>query len=426
MAIVISKVRCSNPNIKGGVYKAGKNIGKSKPDSRLANKNYLLYIATRDGVALDVDSKYFESTSLIEHEDFTNTPLKVHGAFGNVDTTNLQTLSQRIYNMTDDGKSIFKGIISLTEKDALKLGYDQRETWENLIKKLIPSIAEELNIPPTQAKYVAAVHMEQGHPHLHYMLWCDGDKIINPFIQIEQQNNIRKLITKEINQELRHELALEKTALRDYALEFNKNNLKEITSSLKDYQHLVKTLTPGIAPRIYQNTLDTLSSSLMNLKNTLPVTGRVTYKLLSPTLKNEVDKIVNFLLTNTPLKKEYTEYVKKAVELASIYTNNIDKLNEAKVNAENDFKKRIGNQLLSSAKELRKSEKELDYELQKKEHTNRYATYKHKQLTMSISCKLLKNIFSSTHSNQQDIYNELKKHRSKSKQAIKEKQKERG
>ena len=185
-------------------------------------------------------------------------------------------------------------------------------------------------------------------------------------------------------------------------------------------------MTPGIAPRIYQNTLDTLSSSLMNLKNTLPVTGRVTYKLLSPTLKNEVDKIVNFLLTNTPLKKEYTEYVKKAVELASIYTNNIDKLNEAKVNAENDFKKRIGNQLLSSAKELRKSEKELDYELQKKEHTNRYATYKHKQLTMSISCKLLKNIFSSTHSNQQDIYNELKKHRSKSKQAIKEKQKERG
>ena len=175
MAVVISKIRCSNPNLKGGKYKSGKNVGKSKTDSRLANKNYLLYIATRDGVALDVDSKYFESSSLIEHENFDNNTLKVHGAFGNVDTTDLQKLSQRIYNMTDDGKPIFKGIISLTEKDALKLGYDQRESWENLIKKLIPSIAEELNIPPTQAKYVAAVHIEQGHPHLHYMLYCDGE-----------------------------------------------------------------------------------------------------------------------------------------------------------------------------------------------------------------------------------------------------------
>ncbi|HIS62169.1 MAG TPA: hypothetical protein IAC14_07975 [Candidatus Scybalomonas excrementigallinarum] len=426
MAVVISKIRCSNPNLKGGKYKSGKNIGKSKTDSRLANKNYLLYIATRDGVALDVDSKYFESTSLMEHENFDNNSLKVHGAFGNVDTTDLQKLSQRIYNMTDDGKSIFKGIISLTEKDALKLGYDQRESWENLIKKLIPSIAEELNIPPTQAKFVAAVHMEQGHPHLHYMLWCDGNKIINPFIPIKQQNNIRRLITKEINQELRQELALEKNALRDFALEFNKNNLKEITSSLKDYQHLVKTLNPGIAPRIYKQTLDTLSLSLITLKDNLPSQGRVTYKLLSPTLKNEVDQIINFLLTNTELNKEYQKYVKKAVELASIYTNNTEKLNEAKLNAENDFKKRIGNQILSSAKELRKSERTLDYELKKTEHTKRYEEYKYEQLTISISCKLLKNIFSNSHSAQQDIYNELKKHRSKSKQAIKERQKEKG
>ena len=423
MAVVISKIRCSNPNLKGGKYKSGKNIGKSKTDSRLANKNYLLYIATRAGVALDMDSKYFESSSLIEHENFNNNTLKIHGAFGNVDTTDLKKLSQKIYNITDNGKSIFKGIISLTEKDALKLGYDQRESWENLTKKLIPSIAEELNIPPTQAKYVAAVHMEQGHPHLHYMLWCDGNKIIKPFIPIKKQDNIRKMITKEINQELRQELVLEKNALRDFTLEFNKTNLQEITSSLKDYQHLVKTLTPGIAPRIYQHTLDTLSLSLINLKDNLPPTGRVTYKLLSPTLKNEVDQIVNFLLTKTELNKEYQNYIKKSVELASIYTNNTEKLNEVKLNAKNDLKKRIGNQILSSAKELRKSEKILDYELQKTEHTTKYSTYKHEQLIISISSKLLKNIFNDNYSVQQDIYNELKKYRNKSKQAIKELQK---
>lgn len=394
MAVVISKVRANNPNLKGG--------GKGKIDSRIANKNHFIYIATREGVLIE------------------NSPpgdVIGHGAFGNIDTKDIKKIANDIYKLTDQGKVFFKGIISLKEDDAIKLGYTSKQKWELLLNKVIPDVADVLNIATTNSKFVAAIHLDQGHPHLHYMLW-DGNKkkkIENSFITPEQQDKIREIVTKEINRELTLELTLEKNIARDQFLQYGKDFFKHEKEELK------MRLSPN---RFKKNFVNEISSDLVNLINDLPEHGRILYKLMPPDVKDKVDKIVDKILCNNKdFNTLYRNYVNHAVKLAQVYTDNKVNLNKVKINAENDLRKRLANQILLCAKELRLYN--LDkYNLNKT--SNQDLNLNNKALNV-LTKQFLRNIFQTTQytTPPSDIYMDLKKYRTRGKQQSLELKKER-
>jgi len=173
MAKVISKLRAYSPN---------------KKDTPTGNIKHLYYIATRK-----------------------NAVSNEHGSciFGYYNYKNLdpdiqkKEVARYIKSISQAKNNVYRGIISLREDDAIKLGYDNRKQWEIMIKKNIQEIAKVMNIPFSRLEYCGVVHLKKGNPHLHYMFWDREQKINKCYISIYQQNRIRDIITKGIyNEEL--------------------------------------------------------------------------------------------------------------------------------------------------------------------------------------------------------------------------------
>ena len=130
---LISKIRVYNPNKQG---------------SSSANRNYVQYIATRDGVSLENvnsindllnvtnqveinEELIYRETSDSDYVEYIARRPRSHGLFGNIDTDDLKEVSSQIYKKSQEGKIIYRGIISLGEKDAEALGYRNVEAWNH-------------------------------------------------------------------------------------------------------------------------------------------------------------------------------------------------------------------------------------------------------------------------------------------------------
>lgn len=232
---LISKIRCPSPN-KAGTIKR--------------NMNYVEYIATREGVDLtDIDcndelvrdagrdvENYFESG---------NQRLSSNGLFGNIDTTNLKAVSRHLGDLSKEGRNIYRGIVSLSEEDALNLGYDQKQKWADYMRAVIPDVAKEFGIEISKLQWTAAVHMEKGHPHCHYMFWSKEDKISSPFIHESKQNKIREFLSKEMFKEERALLVAEKDTKRELITQFGKRMLKEELQQLLSEKRKQYGFHPG-------------------------------------------------------------------------------------------------------------------------------------------------------------------------------------
>lgn len=432
---LISKIRCKNPNYRH----SGKN---GHTDSRILNKALLLYIATREGVLLEDNTILTKMDSELEELKKNNEIFhyRRNGLFGNVSTQNLSKLSNSIYDMTDKGKNIYHGIISLTEQDALHLGYTNRTKWEDYIKVAMPDIAAHLNIKIQNMTWVAAVHMEKGHPHLHYMLWDNSNRIQSSYIHPSVQKNIRADLSKQMFQEERDKLILEKNMARDYILEFEKDALQELNPyliNLKEkelFSYLgEKTSISKIPEKLTTSQLDHLTEKLSNLTSLLPKKGRISYAFLSPELKKYVDELVDYSLNIKSIQKEYLEYLKHAELLTQTYTKNLDSIKLSKDKVEQDIRKRIANSILFSAKSLRKdikltykkfyTLKNEKYQDMKQQQQEAYMRMKKTQFVTHHCIKLFKNLFnnlSQNNASNQSIYNELKRKRTLNKATMKE------
>lgn len=173
--ILMSKIRCYNPN---------------KNHSALKNLNYIMYIATRPGVDL-TDVEFDKLTSVIDeeepetrHSEPSGNDNYIHyiakrqnsqGLFGNFNFANTTEAAHEVRNVTDMGVNVYRGIVSLSEDDAIELGFDKKEAWVDYMNSVMNDIGNKFGIPVTSLKWCAAVHMEQGHPHCHYTFWrTDG------------------------------------------------------------------------------------------------------------------------------------------------------------------------------------------------------------------------------------------------------------
>ncbi len=221
MSKVITKLRAYSPN---------------KKDTPTGNMNHLYYIATR-----------------------TNAMCNEYGStiFGYYNYNKLQDditrkdVAKYIKKISQEKNNVYRGIISLREEDAIRLGYDKRETWEMMIKKNIQEIAKVVNVPFSRLEYVGVFHLKKGNPHLHYMFWDREQKINKCYISEYQQNKIRDIITKGIYKEEMEELYKERDEIkndlksRDFLAEMKIINIANCDSKIpfqkiKDRKILIK------------------------------------------------------------------------------------------------------------------------------------------------------------------------------------------
>lgn len=325
-SIVISKIRCSSSNLK---------------KTAILNRNHIKYIATRPGVDLSPLQKKDDPGVYVKYIHYRP---RSHGLFGNLPDEkigDLDGLSKDIYQLSKT-QNIYKGIVSLREADAVRLNYTSVDAWNEMLKATLPDVAQNFDIPIQNLKWVAAVHNEAGHPHVHYMLWRDDEKIYSPYIHTSVQNQCKEVFNKHILAPDREAYIHDRSIFRDSILNKEKD--------LMDY-------IPGITYRkslgkIQYKELNSLSESLFSLLDELPSTGRLAYKFLPPDTKEKVDVIVHQILELPQFSKEYSGFQNAVNAISSTYAAGIRKKDRMHEKADNDLRTRMANILLKQAKQL--------------------------------------------------------------------------
>lgn len=186
MVKVISKLRAYSPN---------------KKDTPIGNIKHLYYIATRTNAVTNECG-----SSIFGYYNYKNLEPDIQK----------KEVARYIKNISQARNNVYRGIISLKEEDAIRLGYDNRSQWEIMIKKNIQEIAKVMNIPFSRLEYCGVVHLKKGNPHLHYMFWDRSQNINRCYISTYQQNKIRDIITKGIYNEELQELYKQRDTIKKY------------------------------------------------------------------------------------------------------------------------------------------------------------------------------------------------------------------
>ena len=185
MAKVISKLRAYSPN---------------KKDTPTGNIKHLYYIATRKNAVIN---EY--GSSIFGYYNYSNLKPDIQK----------KEVAKYIKAISEEKNNVYRGIISLKEEDAIRLGYTTRKQWETMIQKNIQEIAKVMNIPFSRLEYCGVVHLKKGNPHLHYLFWDRSQKINRCYISTYQQNKIRDIITKGIYKEELQELYNERDTIKN-------------------------------------------------------------------------------------------------------------------------------------------------------------------------------------------------------------------
>ena len=356
---LISKIRVYNPNKHG---------------SSSANRNYVQYIATRDGVSLENvnsinallnvtnqveinEELIYRETSNSDYVEYIARRPRSHGLFGNIDTDDLKEVSSQIYKKSQEGKIIYRGIISLGEKDAEVLGYRNAEAWNQYLQKVMPDIAEKLGVSVTDHTWVAAFHAEESHPHVHYMLWDNKDKIKSPFIHTATQQKIRIYLEEQMFDDT-YERAVKQACKEEleaiYAVRNTERQylLTETEAVLKDIAYAPGVEYERLPSRPSKEYLKSIADEVQKLVVDLPGRGSFKYQYMTPAVKEQVDRVLDRILDKSDMKASLQCYLQKVEEGQRLLGKTKSKIKVEGIKAERDVRRRLSNKILEEVHNL--------------------------------------------------------------------------
>lgn len=340
--VLVSKIRCNNPN---------------KKNAAIHNKNHFLYIGTREGT--DLTPLKYENTDKFEKEmasseDYARYIAKrphSHGLFGNIPLDDINEFSKDIYEISKQKRNIYRGIVSLDSRDAEELGYYDKSKWETYIRSVIPDVAKEFDIGIDKLEWAAAYHAEIGHPHVHYMFWSSERRVNSPFIHPSKQNTCREILSGKMFEEEHSNEVINKEIAKNYIMEFGKElsseEINKISTMTSGIRHNT-TLSQKIPIRQLENTTE----ELLTLISMIPQKGRLNYKLMPPHVKEQINKIVDIILKNTSVNEAYEKYLSSIDKISMTYSPSEAKQKRAAWidNAIADIRKDLSNVILKDIK----------------------------------------------------------------------------
>lgn len=230
---------------------------------------------------------------------------------------------------------VWTTIISLKREDAEKLGYNNLTAWKTLLWAKSQDLANAMGIPITDMKWYAAFHNESGHPHVHLVSYSTGKE---PYMT---RQGLEKL----------------KTA---YAHEIFKNDLYEIYEKQTEYRDELRTeskektaeIIRGINGKKYEN--ETLELMLKTLAEKLKKhKGKKVYGYLPKEVKNLVNGVIDELMRDDDLQKLYELWYEQRENVLKTYR---DKMPERLPLSANEEFKSVRNTVIAEALNLSFSE----------------------------------------------------------------------
>ncbi len=288
----------------------------------LSNPIYLNYISERPGV-----------------EKYNG---ELHGLF---DKNGIADIEQYKHELENNQSNVYRHVISLKRLDAEMLGYDKRESWENLIRAKVLTLAKEMEIPDSDFKWVCAFHNEGHHPHVHLMCWSESGEY-----GYLDEKGIEKFKSTLANTIFDTEMWLIKELKNEYRDELENSFKEEIESKLNEFKEF--KITEDEENIIYEK-LNKLSSKVNTLGNPFYAYQKKEVKLL-------VDDLVSEILQNEKLGDLVIQYASSHQELIKIYQSNPEKIDEEiqnflnrLIHPEQKDRKVLHNAILKTAYEFR-------------------------------------------------------------------------
>ncbi len=297
-----------------------------------------------------------------------------HGLFGKVelfpDIRNMETvdeISKHITKLANQKIPIYRGMISLSEYDASRLGYLNQEKWQELLENKLPSIASKLNVKYEDLQYIGAVHLEKGHPHFQFMIWSKGKEKSNYYIKYQLKDKLRLEFTNDVFREDLLPIYQEKDLAKKNILAENQiiNKLKQVSQNNDFINSIIKyekdSQTNKIMRQIFKDEdLKGIIELILDLKQDLQATeGSIKYEYLKkyPNIIKKIDIISDKIIdTSYECKLQIENYINAKQKIVEFRYSNEKKLQyqqqKIKTETEKEVLKLIGNKVLDFERKL--------------------------------------------------------------------------
>ena len=263
-------------------------------------KNYVKYIATREGAVPPVNERENYVGYLANRPGAVK--FNTHGLFSQTnEPINLEKVAKEIAN---HGGNVWTHVVSLRRDDAQKMGYDNLKAWRDLVIRQIPSIAKNQKIDLKNLHWYAAFHDKKTNPHIHIIVYSQNER--EGFLTNHGIEKIRSGFANDIYSDELHHIYEQQTDLR--------NLLK------KESEQLMKKL----AEKIYQNKNFNveLIDLVLKLHNQLVESkGKKVYGYLKSDVKKTVDEIFLRLADNESVKKMYELWCEMEQQKHDVYSS---------------------------------------------------------------------------------------------------------
>ena len=330
-----------------------------KPNRKPHLKNYVKYIATREGVEATENpkrylpasekqeqliakllKKYPDCRDLHENEDYLRQPtqgnadeliqritevhfdllddrekyvtyiaerprvekLGAHGLFTDAGVPfSLEGVAQQV---AESKSNIWTHIISLRREDAERLGYNSAEAWMQLLRSQRNMIAENMKIAPENFRWYAAFHNESHHPHVHMIAYSVDPK--EAYLSTAGIERIKSSLAREIFRQDLISVYERQTEYRDELRAQGKETVAEI----------IADINCGVYDNpVVEDLLQRLADRLANAK------GKKVYGYLKPDVKRIVDSIVEELSKDARIERLYDLWYQQREEVLRTYTD---------------------------------------------------------------------------------------------------------
>lgn len=252
-------------------------VAEHNPGLFADKETYLNYIATRPNVEKGPE----------------------HGLFGNEDNINLSEVKKAL---SEHKAVVWLPIISLRREDASLLGYDNAESWRDLIRSRQIDMAKAFGIPDDKFKWYAAFHNEGHHPHIHMVVYAENSN--RGHLSEKGIEQIKSMFANEIFRDEMYNLYDEKSRTRDRISDEAKEKLSEIADRISKKDYADSEICP----------------MLISLADKLKeVSGKKQYGYLPKSLKKDVDDIVKTMAKDKDISKLYSQWCDIQQRIAGIY-----------------------------------------------------------------------------------------------------------
>ena len=212
-----------------------------------------------------------------------------HGLFTDSDAPIV--LNQVADEIAQHEGNVWSHVVSLRREDAVRLGYDNSESWRQLVKRHISDIAAAQKISLCNLKWYAAFHNTTHHPHIHLLVYSTDSK--EGFLTTDGIERIKSVLANDIFKDELQSIYQAQTVSRDALRKMSAEEFETIIRQIH-FADLDDSDLKMLVKKLY--------IQLQSAK------GKKVYGYLPKDIKQTVDAIFKMLAKNEQIAALYEKW----------------------------------------------------------------------------------------------------------------------